>query len=53
MNPNWDDQFNEGDVFTVEPGLYTEALHAGIRIEEDYLVTSDGVRQLTSTPTEL
>ena len=53
LNPNWDDRFAEGDVFTVEPGLYTEALRAGIRIEENYLVTARGVEQLTSTPTEL
>ncbi len=53
LNPKWDDRFAEGDVFTVEPGLYNEALHAGIRIEENYLVTAGGVEQLTSTPTEL
>jgi Xaa-Pro aminopeptidase len=40
-------------VFTVEPGQYTETLRAGIRIEENYLVTTDGVEQVTTTPTEL
>ena len=53
LNPSWDDQFAEGDVFTVEPGLYWEGLRAGIRIEENYLVTADGVQQLTSASTEL
>jgi Xaa-Pro aminopeptidase len=53
LNPKWDDQFAEGDVFTAEPGLYAESLRAGIRIEENYLVTSDGVQQLTSTATDL
>ncbi len=53
LNPNWDDRFAVGDVFTVEPGLYMNALKAGIRIEENYLVTLDGVEQLTSTPTTL
>ncbi len=53
LNPNWDDRFAEGDVFTAEPGLYAESLRAGIRIEENYLVTSDGVQQLTSTATDL
>lgn len=53
LNPHWQDTFEVGDVFTVEPGLYTEALNAGIRIEENYLVTDDGVQQLTSTPTDL
>lgn len=53
LNPNWDDVFEVGDVFTVEPGLYNETLRAGIRIEENYLVTEDGVEQLTATSTEL
>ncbi|MCA9069436.1 MAG: aminopeptidase P family protein, partial [Planctomycetaceae bacterium] len=47
LNPHWDDEFREGDVFTAEPGLYTEALKAGIRLEQDYLVTADGVERLT------
>ncbi len=53
LNSSWDDTFQEGDVFTAEPGLYTEALRAGIRIEENYLVSADGVEQLTRFPTEL
>lgn len=53
LNPDWDDTFAEGDVFTAEPGLYTEALRAGIRLEENYLVTADGVEQLTKFPTDL
>lgn len=53
LNPHWDDRFAEGDVFTVEPGLYAEILRAGIRIEENYVVTASGVRQLTSASTAL
>ena len=53
LNPNWDDRFEQGDLFTVEPGVYSKALRAGIRIEENYLVVEDGVEQLTTTPTEL
>lgn len=53
LNPSWDDVFEEGDVFTVEPGLYAENLRAGIRIEENYLVTADSVKRLTSHPTDL
>lgn len=53
LNSSWDDIFEEGDVFTVEPGVYTEELRAGIRIEENFLVTEDGVEQLTSTPVDL
>ncbi|MCB1232199.1 MAG: aminopeptidase P family protein [Verrucomicrobiae bacterium] len=53
LNPAWDDVFQEGEIFTVEPGLYYDGLKAGIRIEENYLVTADGVKQLTVTPREL
>lgn len=48
LNPNWDDQFAEGDVFTAEPGLYAAELAAGMRIENQYRVTSDGVERLTN-----
>jgi Xaa-Pro dipeptidase len=53
LNPSWDDVFEVGDVFTVEPGLYNVKLRAGIRIEENYLVTATGVEQLTTTPIDL
>lgn len=53
LNSNWDDTFQEGDVFTAEPGLYSEELKAGIRLEQDYLVTADGVERLTKFPLEL
>lgn len=35
-------KFEEGMVITVEPGLYIEEEHIGIRIEDDVLVTSEG-----------
>lgn len=50
LNPNWDDVFEVGDVFTVEPGLYTPELRAGIRLENDYLVTERGVELLSDFP---
>jgi Xaa-Pro aminopeptidase len=53
LNPNWDDVFEVGDVFTVEPGLYTPELRAGIRLENDYLVTANGVELLSDFPLEL
>jgi Xaa-Pro aminopeptidase len=52
LNPAWDDTFEEGDVFTAEPGLYHPTLRAGLRIEEDYLVTASGVEKLTAFPTD-
>ena len=53
LNPNWNDTFEVGDVFTAEPGLYAAELRAGMRIENDYLVTDDGVELLTKFPLEL
>lgn len=32
-----------GDIFTIEPGLYIPEKNLGIRIEDDYLMTDEGV----------
>ena len=53
LNPRWDDVLMEGEVFTVEPGLYGPELRAGMRIENQYLVTPTGVENLTPFPTPL
>jgi len=53
LNPHWSQTFREGDFFTVEPGLYEPELRGGIRLEENYLVTVDGVEKLTSFPLDL
>lgn len=53
LNPHWDDHFELGDVFTAEPGLYAPELRAGIRLENDYLVTESGVERLSDFPLEL
>lgn len=53
INPAWDDVFEEGDVIAFEPGLYGEGLRAGIRLENNYLITSDGFRQLSHFPLDL
>jgi Xaa-Pro dipeptidase len=42
----------EGMVFTIEPGIYVPNV-AGVRIEDDLLVTKDGVEILTKFPKEL
>lgn len=39
--------FKEGMVWTVEPGIYIEEESIGIRIEDDVLITLDGVQVLT------
>jgi Xaa-Pro aminopeptidase len=54
LNPHWDDKFEVGDVFTCEPGLYDEKiLRAGMRIENDYVVTERGIENLSPFPMEL
>jgi Xaa-Pro aminopeptidase len=54
LNPYWYDTFEVGDVFTCEPGLYDEQiLRAGMRLENDYLVTETGIENLSPFPMEL
>ncbi|MBS4191596.1 aminopeptidase P family protein [Bacillus sp. FJAT-49705] len=42
----------EGMVFTIEPGIYVPDV-AGVRIEDDLVVTANGVEILTKFPKEL
>ena len=53
LNPQWNDTSAEGDVFTAEPALYSDELRGGVRIEQDYRVTADGVERLSAFPTDL
>ena len=53
LNPFWDDVLVEGEVFTAEPGLYGPDLRAGMRIENQYLVTAGGVENMTPFPLTL
>lgn len=43
---------NPGTVFTIEPGIYKTDV-AGVRIEDDVVVTTDGVEVLTKFTKEL
>lgn len=47
LNPSWDDVLQEGEVIAVEPALYDPVLRAGLRLENDYLVTATGVENLS------
>ncbi|MBV6430890.1 MAG: putative peptidase [Bryobacteraceae bacterium] len=51
--PGSTDVFETGDVFTLEPGVYSQALHGGIRLEDNYVVTETGIRNLFAYPREL
>ena len=53
LNPKWDETLMEGEVFTCEPGMYAPELRAGMRIENQYLVTASGVENLTPFPLTL
>jgi Xaa-Pro aminopeptidase len=53
LSPKWDDVFQQGEVVAVEPGLYAPQLRAGLRIENNYLVTQDGVELLTDFSMDL
>jgi Xaa-Pro aminopeptidase len=53
LNAGSDQVFVEGEVIACEPGLYAEELGGGIRLEHNYLVTSDGPVALDSFPMDL
>ena len=53
LNPKWDDVLIEGEIFTAEPGQYGPDLAGGIRLENQYLVTRDGVENLLNVPLDL
>lgn len=40
------DLIEEGDIVTIEPGLYFPDREIGVRIEDTFVVTADGVRSL-------
>lgn len=51
--PGSEEVFEEGDVITLEPGVYGTALGGGIRLEDNYVVTADGLTNLFEYPREI
>ena len=43
----WTVQMEVGNAFTVEPGIYIPEENIGIRIEDDVIITHDGLLNLT------
>ncbi|HEV7229883.1 MAG TPA: aminopeptidase P family protein [Bacteroidia bacterium] len=43
---NWNKPFEEGNVFTCEPGIYIPAENLGIRLENNILITKKGPQDL-------
>lgn len=52
LSPSSEDDLAEGNVVTVEPGIYVPG-RFGVRIEDLVVVTADGHRNLSGLPKEL
>ena len=52
IKQNEDFVLNEGNIYTIEPGIYLPGL-GGIRIEDDMLIESTDSRSLTTIPRNL
>ena len=52
VRPNSDMRIETGMVFTLEPGIYLPDW-GGVRLEDDVLVTPEGVERLTHLPRDL
>ncbi|HLC88042.1 MAG TPA: Xaa-Pro peptidase family protein [Patescibacteria group bacterium] len=51
LSPNSQETLKEGMVFSIEPGIYIPGF-GGVRIEDLYVLESNGIRQLTDSPKE-
>lgn len=53
LNRDREGVLQPGDVVSVEPGAYTDALRAGVRVENTFLITCDGCMLLSDYPLAL
>nr|WP_121270906.1 Xaa-Pro peptidase family protein [Pedobacter schmidteae] len=53
LSPNSTEVLREGMVLTVEPGIYGIELNAGVRIEDNVLITRNGYEILSDYPRSL
>ena len=53
INRDRDAVFEVGDVFSCEPGAYSNDLRSGIRLENTFLITPTGVETLSEYPLNL
>ncbi|MCH8291156.1 aminopeptidase P family protein [Candidatus Poribacteria bacterium] len=53
LNRDREGIFEVGNVFSCEPGAYSDELRGGVRLENTYLITNSGVENLSEYPTNL
>ena len=53
INRDRDAVFEVGDVFSCEPGAYSDELRAGIRLENTFVITPEGVETLSDYPLDI
>jgi Xaa-Pro dipeptidase len=53
LNRDREGIFEVGNVFSCEPGAYNKELNFGIRLENTFHITNDGVENLSEYPLEL
>jgi Xaa-Pro dipeptidase len=53
LSPGSDADLKEGMLLTVEPGIYGEHINAGVRIEDNILITANGCVVLSCYPEQV
>ena len=53
LSPSNDDRIEEGDVLTIEPGLYFPDREIGVRIEDTFVIRAGGVEPLSHSSRSL